>query len=151
MLIPQKKSQYALRAIYELAKRVGQGPIKISEIAVAQAIPRRFLEVILNQLKGSGLVESKRGFYGGYTLVIPPDQISVGDVFRYLQKEKDQNRPSCIACVSQEACPFLDRCAFSSLWQEVKSAAFEIYDATTMQDLLEANESAEAVEHLKSV
>lgn len=145
MLVPQKKSQYALRAIYELSKRMGQGPIKISDIAVAQAIPRRFLEVILNQLKGSGLVESKRGFYGGYALAIPPDQISVGDVFRYLQK--DQDDLNCIACVSQQACPFLERCAFSSLWHDVKAAAFQIYDETTMQDLLDANERAGVGEH----
>lgn len=149
MLIPQKKSQYALRAIYELSKRMGQGPIKISDIAVAQAIPRRFLEVILNQLKGSGFVASKRGFYGGYALAIPPDQISVGDVFRYLQKDQDDSK--CIACVSQQACPFLERCAFSNLWHDVKAAAFRIYDETTMQDLLDANEKAGAGELSKSV
>lgn len=138
-----------MRALYELAKRMGQGPIKISDIAVAQAIPRRFLEVILNQLKGSGLVASKRGFYGGYALVIPPDQITVGDVFRYLHKDQEDSK--CIACVSKQACPFLERCAFSNLWHDVKAAAFQIYDETTMQDLLDANEEAGAGEHSKSV
>ncbi|MEJ2158641.1 MAG: Rrf2 family transcriptional regulator [Desulfobacteraceae bacterium] len=142
MLIPHKRGQYALRAIYELAKRMGEGPIKISDIATAQAIPRRFLEVILNQLKGSGIVKSKRGFYGGYTLAKPPDQVTVGDVFRYLQK--DQDRSSCIACVAQKACPFLERCVFSDLWHQVKEAAFNIYDKTTMQDLLDATEAVGA-------
>lgn len=138
MLIPHKKGQYALRAIYELAKRKGEGPTKISDIAVAQAIPRRFLEVILNQLKGSGIVASKRGFYGGYFLTKPPHKVAVGDVFRFLQKDQDESR--CIACVSQKACPFLETCAFSVLWHDVKAAAFKIYDKTTMQDLLDANE-----------
>jgi Rrf2 family protein len=138
MLIPHKKGQYALRAIYELAKRMGQGPTKISDIALAQAIPQRFLEVILSQLKGSGIVESKRGFYGGYLLAKRPDQVTVGDVFRYLQKDKEGS--SCIACVSQKVCPFLGQCAFQRLWHEVKAAAFHIYDETTMQDLLDANE-----------
>jgi Rrf2 family protein len=138
MLIPHKKGQYALRAIYELAKRNGDGPIKISDIALAQAIPRRFLEVILNQLKGSGIVASRRGFYGGYFLAKSPDQVSVGDVFRYLPMDEDNTK--CIACVSQKACPFNDKCAFFNLWHEVKAAAFKIYDETTMQDLLDANE-----------
>jgi len=138
MLTPHKKGQYALRAIYELAKRKDEGPTKISAIAAAQGIPRRFLEVILNQLKGSGLVASKRGFYGGYFLSKAPDEITVGDVLRYLQK--DQEGAGCLACVSQKACPFLERCAFTTLWQKVKSAAFKIYDATTMQDLLNTNE-----------
>ncbi len=138
MLTPPKKGQYALRAVYELAKRKGEGPTKISTIATAQAIPRRFLEVILNQLKGSGIVESKRGFYGGYSLVGTPAQTTVGDILRYMQKDQDQSR--CIACVSKKTCPFIDQCAFSSLWHRVKAAAYRIYDATTMQDLLNANE-----------
>ena len=71
-----KKNQYALRAIFELAKHDGKGPQKISEIAKAQAIPEKFLEVILNQLKGSGLVDSKRGFYGGYYLIRSPEKIT---------------------------------------------------------------------------
>lgn len=139
MLIPHKKDQYALRAVYELAKRMGEGPTKISDIALAQAIPHRFLEVILNQLKGSGIVESRRGFYGGYLLAKRPDQVTVGDVFRYLKK--DQNGSSCIACVSHKVCPFLERCAFRNLWHKVMAAAFHIYDETTMQDLLDANEN----------
>jgi Rrf2 family protein len=138
MLTPSKRGQYALRAIYELARRKDQGPIKVSTIASAQAIPRRFLEVILNQLKGSGLVESKRGFYGGYTLAREPERITVGDVMRYLQKDSDNAR--CLACVSQKTCPFIENCAFASLWQRVKEAAYGIYDKTTMQDLLNTNE-----------
>lgn len=135
MLTPTKKGQYALRAIYELAKRDGQGPTKISAIAAAQAIPHRFLEVILHQLKGSGLVVSKRGFYGGYVLAKPPQEITVGDVLRYVQKELAGAQ--CVACVSQQECPFFGDCAFSSLWHKVKTAAFQIYDDTTLQDLLD--------------
>lgn len=139
MLTPTKKGQYALRAIYELAKRKNDGPVKISIIAEAQAIPPRFLEVILNQLKGSGLVESKRGFYGGYSLTRQPSDISVGDVLRYLQKEMEASH--CIACVSKKSCPFLKNCVFKSMWHRVKAAAYKIYDETTMQDLLNANTS----------
>jgi Rrf2 family protein len=88
MFIPHKKSQYALRAIYELAKRKNAGPTKISKIAAAQGIPRRFLEVILNQLKSSGIVASKRGFYGGYFLTKSAEKVSVGDVLRFLEKKQ---------------------------------------------------------------
>ncbi len=138
MLTPTKKGQYALRAVYELARRQGQGPTKISAIAEAQAIPHRFLEVILHQLKGSGLVQSKRGLYGGYLLTRPARQISVGDVLRFVHKEMSSTQ--CVACVSQQACPFVGNCAFSVLWQRVKSAAFKVYDDTTIQDLLNDNE-----------
>ncbi len=143
MLTPPKKGQYALRAVYELAKRRGQGPIKISAIAEAQAIPHRFLEVILHQLKGSGLVDAKRGYYGGYALSKPPADITVGDVLRHLQRETPPGQ--CVACGSQQSCPFVGRCAFSLLWQRVKNAAYEIYDSTTLQDLLDDHAPVEAL------
>lgn len=134
MTITPKKNQYALRAIFELAKHSGKGPIKISEIAEVQAIPLRFLEVILSQLKGSGLVDSKRGFYGGYYLTRSPDKISVGDVLRYMDKSlKIEN---CVACVSKTNCPFSGNCAFASMWNQVSQAIFNVYDSTTIQDLL---------------
>jgi len=75
IMLITKRNQYALKAIFELAKHSGEGPRKISDIAQAQAIPVKFLEVILNQLKGSGLVESKRGFYGGYFLARQPNKL----------------------------------------------------------------------------
>ena len=131
----QKKDQYALRAIFELAKYSGKGPRKISDVAQAQAIPLRFLEVILSQLKGSGFVASKRGFYGGYFLVRSPDQITVGDVFRYTRGDADKDR--CVACVSKVDCPFHGRCAFAAMWRKVRDAVFDIYDETTIQDLLD--------------
>ncbi|UCD82617.1 MAG: Rrf2 family transcriptional regulator [Desulfobacterales bacterium] len=134
MPITPKKNQYALRAIFELAKHRGKGPKKISEIAEVQAIPLRFLEVILSQLKGSGLVDSKRGFYGGYYLTRPPDKISVGDVLRFM--EKPTSADHCVACVSKTNCPFSGKCAFASMWNQVNAAIFNIYDSTTIQDLL---------------
>jgi Rrf2 family transcriptional regulator, cysteine metabolism repressor len=135
MLVPPKKYQYALRAILELARHVDQGPVKISSIAAAQSIPLRFLEVILNKLKGSGIVDSKRGFLGGYFLVRPPARVSVGDVLRFLYG--DLSATDCIACVSKANCPFDGHCAFSSLWTRVKKTAFDIYDTTTFQDLID--------------
>jgi Rrf2 family cysteine metabolism transcriptional repressor len=140
MLVPPKKNQYALRAIFELAKHMDQGPVKISDIATAQSIPLRFLEVILNQLKASGIVDSKRGFYGGYFLVKPPNQVSVGDVLRFLSR--DLSPSDCIACVSKTSCPFDGRCAFSSMWIRVKQAAFNIYDKTSFQDLIDREHDA---------
>ena len=135
MPVAPKKTQYALRAIYELAKQRGKGPTKISAIAEAQAIPLRFLEVILSQLKGSGLVESKRGFYGGYALARSPENITVGDILRFMQGASSPI--DCLACVSKSHCPFDGKCAFLAMWNKVNEAIFEIYDQTTIQDLLD--------------
>ena len=134
-----KKNQYALRAIFELAKHDGRGPRKISDIAKAQAIPAKFLEVILNQLKGSGLVDSKRGFYGGYYLIRSPEKITVGEIMRFLEGAVDP--ADCVALVFETNCPFKGDCAFFPMWSRIKDAIFAVYDETTIIDLLE-NEKA---------
>ena len=117
MLVTQKK-QYALRAIFELAKQQGEEPVKTSMIAEAQAIPLRFLEVIMGQMKRAGLVDSKRGFSGGYTLVCPPEQIHVGDIFRALDKEDKVE--VCMACATKGNCPFMGACVFMDLWDQAQ-------------------------------
>lgn len=129
-----KKNQYALRAIYELAKQQGKGPVKISHIAEAQAIPERFLEVILGQLKKSGFVKSKRGYQGGYVLVPLPKELTVGDLMRYLDQGTEEIE--CMAPVTESKCPFQGDCAFFPMWKKVKDAMFQVYDDTTFQDLL---------------
>jgi Rrf2 family protein len=129
-----QRNQYALRAIVELARRAGSGPVKVSEIAKAQAIPLRFLEVILGQLKGSGLVDAKRGYYGGYFLLRQPEEITVGSVIRFLQGEPDLKE--CQSCISKLQCPFETDCAFASLWSRVNEAVFNIFDETTIKDLV---------------
>ena len=136
-----KRNQYALRAIFELAKHNGKGPQKISEIAQAQAIPVKFLEVILNQLKGSGLVESKRGFYGGYFLVRQPNKIVVGDIMRFMERNHEQSQ--CAALVPEINCPFKGECAFYPMWNQVKDAIYNVYDGTSIQDLIDTEKQAE--------
>ena len=73
-----KKCQYALRAVFELAVRNTGQPVKIQQIAGAQNIPPRFLEVILNQLRHAGFVESRRGNEGGYMLAPGAEELTVG-------------------------------------------------------------------------
>jgi len=135
MLVSQK-SLYALRAIFELAKRGRNKPVKIAEIAEIQAIPPRFLEVILNQLKQAGFVESRRGNEGGYMLARSPEDITVGDVLEFIQGPVGP-----IDCLSgkthQGNCPLHENCVFIPMWEEVKSAIENVYNNITFKDLTE--------------
>ncbi|MFZ7128560.1 MAG: RrF2 family transcriptional regulator [Desulfobacterales bacterium] len=133
MLITQKH-KYALRAVFELARDGSDTPVKLSDIAHAQAIPTRFLEVIMAKLRQQGLVESKRGFTGGYRLVRRPSQITVGDIFRLIEEPENQER--CNACATQDECPLNGTCAFLPLWDQLQNAIFQVYDQTTIEDLL---------------
>jgi Rrf2 family protein len=134
MLITQKH-KYALRAIFELAKRHPHRQTKLSDVAAAQAIPLRFLEVIMAQLKRSGLVASKRGCHGGYALLKPPPEITVGEIFRFIDDGGRHDR--CDACIAREGCPLHGNCAFMPMWERVCNAIYDVYDQTTIQDLLD--------------
>ncbi|NNG00457.1 MAG: Rrf2 family transcriptional regulator [Desulfobacteraceae bacterium] len=134
MLITQKK-QYALRAVFELAKHQGKGPVKSARIAEIQAIPTRFLEVILSQLKRSGIVAAKRGYYGGYQLIPAPEELTVGGIFRFLDQSKSPEE--CLSCETKKDCPFEGNCAFMPMWHEVQDAMNRIYDRTTIRQLIE--------------
>ncbi len=76
------KTDYAIRAALELASAEDDKPVKGERIATAQAIPLRFLENILMQLRHAGLVESRRGAEGGYKLAKPPEDVKLADVIR---------------------------------------------------------------------
>src|SRR5919109_3037432 len=76
------KTDYAIRAALELAAAADERPVKGERIATAQAIPLRFLENILMQLRHAGLVESRRGAEGGYRLARPAAEVTLADVIR---------------------------------------------------------------------
>ncbi|HEX5617364.1 MAG TPA: Rrf2 family transcriptional regulator [Solirubrobacteraceae bacterium] len=76
------KTDYALRAALELAAAPDDKPVKGERIATAQAIPLRFLENILMQMRHAGLVESRRGADGGYKLARPAGEVTLADVIR---------------------------------------------------------------------
>jgi Rrf2 family protein len=135
MLITQKH-KYALRAVFELAAQwPSRGLTKLATIARRQSIPRPFLEVIMARLRRGHLVMSKRGCDGGYGLREAPSDISVGDVFRALEGARSHQR--CLACGDLDTCPMQGRCAFMPLWQDVEAAVFNVFDRTSIQQLLD--------------
>ena len=130
-----QKCQYSIRAVFELARQYGQGPVKISEIAEAQAIPPRFLEVILNQLKRAGFVQSKRGAAGGYLLAKPPGRIAVGEIVQFV--EGPLVPVACMTDRNTEKCSLIGNCVFWKMWDRAAKAVSEVYDRTTFQHLVE--------------
>ena len=119
----------------ELAKQHGQGPIAINQIASNQAIPQRFLENILNDLKPTGLIESRRGVQGGYLLAKDPAAITVGEVIRSVEGPLDPVK--CLTDQSNPCCPLKESCALIHLWNRAKAAVEAVYDGVTFLDLVE--------------
>jgi len=131
------KCYYALRSLYELASRHGEPrPVRIALIAARQQIPRRFLEVILSELRQGGFVESRRGVDGGYFLARPPEAITLGEIVRFV--DGDIAPVSCVSSREGDAsCDLNFQCPFHDFWGRVLEALSALYDHTSLADIVE--------------
>jgi len=134
------RCDYALRAMLELGKRTGMGPVRVTEIAESQDAPARFLEAILADLKKAGLVESRRGVKGGYWLGRPAAQIKVAEVIRQIDGPF-AGVPGDDAARG-EAARSAPSVAFRELWSEAAQVLGQYYGRVTIGDLVEADRRA---------
>jgi Rrf2 family cysteine metabolism transcriptional repressor len=124
------KTEYACIALLELAASYGSGePVRIRTIADQHGIPSRFLVQILLQLKGAGLVTSTRGAAGGYQLMTPPEEISLGSVLGVIEGPPDTTFNS--ATGDSPAVR-----ALADTWREVAEAQRERLESISLADLL---------------
>lgn len=79
------KGQYAVQAIFDLAYHNDGKAAQIKDICERQAIPPRFLEQVFQDLKRAGLVRSKRGPQGGYSLALGAEEVRLGDIVRAIE------------------------------------------------------------------
>ena len=123
-----QKSLYALRS--------DQGPKKIADIAKAQAIPPRFIETILSQLKQARFVESCRGNDGGYVLIPSAEELTVGQVMEFMQGPVGPT--ACLIDKSRvNECSLRKDCIFMGMWKKIHDAILEVYNNTTFYDLMQ--------------
>lgn len=85
MLAITSKSPYAVRALAELARSGGSGPVPIGEIARRRDIPVQFLEGLFATLRRAGILQSQRGVKGGYSFARPPEELTVLEVVEALE------------------------------------------------------------------
>jgi Rrf2 family protein len=130
------KSKYGLKALLLLAQEAGRGPVLVAELAARDALPKKFLEAILLDLKRQRLVESRKGKGGGYFLRRKPSEISFGEVIRALDGPL-----AAVPCVSQTAyrpcdeCLDEQTCGVRLAMKKVRDATAEILDHTTLADV----------------
>ncbi len=133
-----QKAKYALRALVALA-RLGRGEAAtIADIAEQQAIPKKFLEQILLELKRAGIVESKRGKAGGYGLFRPADMVSFGEVLRLI--DGPIALLPCLSKVAYRRCPDCGdeaACEIRRVFARVAESSRTVLDGTTIADAVE--------------
>ncbi len=133
-MIISTRGRYGLRAMFELAKAHGEGTLSIKQIAAAQGLSEQYLEQIFARLKSAGLVGSTRGAGGGYSLIAPPNEISVGRVLVALEGEL-----SPAECVGEEAteCKNAGVCTTHVIWQRIYDGFNHVINGITLQDMLD--------------
>ena len=132
-----QKAKYALRALLMLAEQPDADMVMIADIAERENVPRKFLEAILVDLRKRGLLDSKRGKYGGYRLAKPADAISFGEIIRIVDGPLAP-----LPCASKSGfracadCTDVNSCSVRWLMLQVRDATADILDNCSLADAL---------------
>jgi Rrf2 family transcriptional regulator, cysteine metabolism repressor len=134
------KAEYGVRVMAHLAKHSGERPISLATIADSEGLPLAYLEHLVQRLRKAGLVESRRGAHGGYTLAREPEDISMAEVVRALEGEIAP-----IECISADPDGGLicvregeaghDPCPTKLLWTRVQGSIVRTLNDMTLADL----------------
>ena len=133
------KAEYGVRVMAHLARRDDDTPISLGAIADAEGLPLAYLEHLVQRLRKAGLVESRRGAHGGYSLARAAQEITMADVVRAL--EGDIAPIECISadadgvltCVREGAEP----CPTKLLWTRVQGSIVRTLNDMTLDDLVQ--------------
>jgi Rrf2 family cysteine metabolism transcriptional repressor len=133
-----KRGEYGLRALQDLARHHGEGPLPNQELAERNNIPARFLEQIMLTLKHGQIVHSRKGPQGGYYLARPPERITLAEAVRLLDGPL-----SPVSCTSETAyepcgCPDMNACGLRRVMKQVRDAVAEMMENTTLADLIDS-------------
>jgi Rrf2 family cysteine metabolism transcriptional repressor len=123
------RADYGVRALFELARRTGHGPVHSREIAMRQDIPEAYLHQVLGALSRAGLIKSTRGPLGGHELTRPPAEISLYAVLTALDG------------IDQKTHPHPDGLGPSDvvheIWHEMQEQAVQLLRSVTLETLVE--------------
>ena len=133
----QAKTRYGVRAVFDLAFHNAAGATQAKDIARREGIPLRYLEQIFQDLKRAGIVDSRRGPRGGYTLKRPPEQIRLGEVVRALQGPLDDIfAPEDEEGRKKQRAGGGAQIVTASLWRELANHVSGWFDQVSVGDLV---------------
>jgi len=136
------KTKYALCACLNLARHSDRPSMVISEISQEGNLPQKFLESILQDLRRGGVLQSRKGRHGGYSLIRSPSAISLGEILRltgsFRLEDEDTHRPTDAA----KPPTGVDEVHVSVLLGGVRSNLMKVLDETSLQDMLDRWESS---------
>lgn len=133
-----KRTKYALNALVELARTREEGTMSAAVLAARAGVPVKFLEAILSDLNRAGIVESKRGRYGGHRLRLSPQEVHMAEVVRLFD-----GAIGLVPCVTYnyyercEECPDEYICGLRDVFQEIRDTSVALLKQATLADVLD--------------
>lgn len=126
------RGRYGLRAMLELARHHGEGPVLMNDLAARERLSVKYLHRLLTSLRSAGLVESVRGAGGGFRLSRPPSRIRLNEVLEALEGPL-----SIVECVGRpQVCRQSKLCTARQIWDEVSRAVDRTLHGFTLASLL---------------
>jgi len=134
------KAEYGVRVMVELARRAGDDPVPLAEIAAHDGLPLAYLEHLVARLRKAGLVDSRRGSRGGYMLARPAGEITMAEVVEALEGSIapieciSEAADGSIVCARESSADHV--CPTKLLWTRVRVSIVSTLRETTLADLL---------------
>jgi Rrf2 family protein len=130
-----RRSEYGLRALVDLARNGGNGPVPLAVLAQRNNLPAKFLEQIMATLKHGGIVRTTLGAHGGYAINADPSTITIGRVVRLLD-----GALAPLPCVSLRfygrcSCPDEATCPLRDVMIDVRDAMLDILDQESIAQM----------------
>lgn len=138
-----KKSKYALKALHYLARQPDNQHVLIADLAKAENIPKKFLEFILLSLRKGGILQSRVGKGGGYSLAKPASRITIKAVLDILEGNiapvkclDGTNLSRCEECLDEKSC------GIRLIMTDVHNTLSQLLNSLTLADMVERAEAA---------
>jgi len=135
------KTKYALCACLNLARHTERSSMIISEISQEGNLPQKFLESILQELRRGGVLQSRKGRHGGYSLTRSPRAISLGEILRLTGSMRLETENSHRDADPGHPVTGVDEVNVSALLSGVRGNLMKVLDDTSLQDMLDKWES----------
>lgn len=128
------KGRYAIRMLLDLAEHGSSGYTALKDIAERQGISKKYLEQIVPVLNRADILQTNRGFQGGYRLAQSPDKYTLGMILRLTEGSLAP-----VACLDNDPnlCERSSYCPTLFVWQGLNDLISNYLDNITLQDILD--------------
>ncbi|MEO6798156.1 MAG: Rrf2 family transcriptional regulator [Candidatus Dormibacter sp.] len=136
------RSEYGIRIMVRLGRSYGAGPVPLADLARQEDLPLPYLEQIAGQLRRSGLVSSRMGVKGGYSLARQPQTVSMADIVRSLEGSLAP-----VSCLAEGGgpgeCTHADTpCSAHAFWERLQGTITDTLQSVTVADLMKEGQPA---------